>query len=369
MRRTDVTSYFKTNRIGNKMRKKFFRNIIFSKTPLKSKFRYKDEFQIYPCYYPNAPKSKICNDFPLVIEYWIDEDSPPEIPSDYEDIKGFLSLRTNQFNRLKKITRLLSTLTNHRIFDYSYSDVQWGMQFPEEITDKNREEVNKQNCQPFLKIYGYSTISEDMTITNFSNEKFDNPKFIKHWEYFFNTSLDTKDGEILFPETIENTLDKYYGMPNNQREIVDTVMHLVCNGIDLKPTMKSMSFLAFVSSIETLLNFEYKGLNKSIDFECRDCQTIKSSPFACHKCGRPIWGVKAKFRDFLTKYISADKASVTKYNKIYNLRSQITHNGLLLLGDEQMDWRKIDKKDNETIVHVELMQLSKIAITNWISRQ
>ena len=54
--------------------RKYYRRIVFSKTPLKSQFRYKDRFQILPNDSENAPKSPYNKHFPLFLEYYIDFD-------------------------------------------------------------------------------------------------------------------------------------------------------------------------------------------------------------------------------------------------------------------------------------------------------
>ena len=61
------------------MRKKYIRSMVFI-TPLTGHFRYKNEFQIYPCDFANAPNSKHASDFPMVIEFWIDEIENPDVP-------------------------------------------------------------------------------------------------------------------------------------------------------------------------------------------------------------------------------------------------------------------------------------------------
>ncbi|MDI1233410.1 MAG: hypothetical protein PSX81_03915 [bacterium] len=138
--------------------KRFYRNIIFSKTPLKTNFRFNDQFQIYPCDFKNAPKSNLINDFPLIIEYWVDENENPEVPDKWNEIKSLMSSASNQTNRLNRLTNLLSAITNHRIFFNSQPEACWGVPFPEEITDDNREEINKQSSQPFIGIYVYYDI-------------------------------------------------------------------------------------------------------------------------------------------------------------------------------------------------------------------
>ena len=130
--------------------------------------------------------------------------------------------------------------------------------------------------------------------------------------------------------------------------------------------MKSISFLSFVSSIETLVNLEYKDKKDDIVFECHDCQTLKSSPISCKKCGRPIWGIKAKFKTFLKTYVAASDDSMAKFNRIYNLRSAIVHTGALLLGDEQIDWGLSEKADSQFITHIETMQVARLSLVNWL---
>ena len=342
-----------------------FRNIIFSKTPLTGHFRFEDEFQIYPCDYENAPKSKHANDIPLIIEFWIDEDENPEVPEDLQSIKSLISPITNQTNKLSRITRLLSALTNHRIHNLSETKLKWGMTLPVDL-ETDKEEINNSSSSLIMGIYYYPTIANDLKIDGFSEQRHQSINLIPHKLYYQYDPIDSKDKEIFFPTTFDKALSKYFSLDNKSRKIVDTICHLICNGIDIKSKMRSMSFLSFVSSIETLVNFEFKEKKDGVEFECHDCQTLKSSPIQCQKCGRPIWGVKAKFKAFLKTYVAYSESALAKFNKIYNLRSNIVHNGMLLLGDEQIDWSKSDKADSQYMTHLETMQLARLALVNWL---
>lgn len=130
--------------------------------------------------------------------------------------------------------------------------------------------------------------------------------------------------------------------------------------------MKSISFLVFVSAIETLINYEYKNDKPEITFECRDCQALKTSPTSCQKCGRPIWGVNANFRKFLRTYVASSEESIKKFKRIYNLRSKIVHTGLLLLGDEHENWVKSENQNEQWKTHLETMQAARISLVNWL---
>lgn len=347
------------------MKRKYFRSIIFSKTPLTGHFRFEDEFQIYPCDFENAPKSEHADDIPLIIEFWIDEDENPEVPEDLKSIKSIISPTTNQTNKLNRFTRLLSAITNHRLQNLSETELKWGIPLPDEFA-KDKEKLKNTSSSLIMGLYYYPTIGNDMKIDGFTEKKHPTVKLIPHNQYYQCDPVDSKDKEISFPNTIYKSLFKYFSLDFKSRKIIDTICHLICNGIDIKSKMKSMSFLSFVSSIETLVNFEFKDKKDGIEFECHDCQTLKTSLISCHKCGRPIWGVKAKFKVFLKTYVAYSESSLTKFNKIYNLRSNIVHNGMLLLGDEEIDWNNSDKADSQFATHLETMQIARLALVNWL---
>ena len=50
-------------------------------------------------------------------------------------------------------------------------------------------------------------------------------------------------------------------------------------------------------------------------------------PITCKICELPIWGVKTKFKTFLAKYVTSSNDAMKKFNRIYNLPSDIFHNG------------------------------------------
>lgn len=345
------------------MKKKFEREIIFSKTPLKTHFRFKDLFQIFPCEYPNAPKSQYADDFPLIIEYWIDEDENPELSEDYEKIKWFAAPAANKINRLNKLTRLLTSITNHRFFSYQNREGMYGMVMPDGEIDSS---INDESPKWILPIIAYPDYPNDMKITEFSKQIHSDSEFIEHKEYFVDDPIDDKKKVITFPNSIHQILTNYFDLTNEKRKIIDAVNHLISNGIEIKFRMKSISFLTFVSSIETIINLEYKINKLDIEIDCDVCQSIKSSPVTCPKCGKPVWGIAAKFREFCKKYIAQGEESFKKYKRIYNLRSQIAHSGELLLGDEQTDWTFSEATDSHWMIHLETMQLARLSVCNWL---
>lgn len=346
--------------------KQYYRNIIFSRTPLTTRFHFKEQFQIFPCIFEKAPISKITGIFPIVLEYWIDDSESIEVPEEFKTVKKYISTLNRRSFKVEKIVRLLTAITNHKFFSHSGEGIKWGIPIPDEVTDANKDEIDNQSSQPFLSIYSYPNLFKDLYITNFTEQNFADPRLIDHKIYYVYDPIDSKEKEITFPHTIFNILGKYYSLDTKSKDIIDTVTHLIYNGIELFDKMKSVSFLVFVSAIETLINYEYRNDKPQIEFECKDCQTLKNSPVKCQKCGRPIWGVNANFRNFLKTYVASSEESIKKFKRIYNLRSKIVHTGLLLLGDEHENWVKSEKQDEQWKTHLETMQAARIGLVNWL---
>ncbi len=126
--------------------------------------------------------------------------------------------------------------------------------------------------------------------------------------------------------------------------------------------MKSLSFFSFVSSIETLVNYEFR--NERVEYTCNDCKALSSSERNCKKCGSPIWGVSAKYREFLFKYVSNDPNAKKMYNKIYDIRSKITHTEYLMNGENFLNWNFDDKTEEIARKHLEAMQLARRSLIN-----
>src|SRR5690606_26642246 len=124
------------------------------------------------CDFPDAPTSDKGSDFPLVIEYWIDEDENPAVTDEeMKDIKNFISPITNQTNKLNKLTRLLSAVTNHRIFNYAETELKWGIGLPCKLGDEEKEALNKESSKLTFPLYYYPNMSKDLQSDGFSKQR------------------------------------------------------------------------------------------------------------------------------------------------------------------------------------------------------
>lgn len=325
--------------------KKLCRNIVFTKTPLKGGFVFKDHLQVYPCPYPKAPRSNRC-DYPVVLEFWINEAENPPVETPLTEYKDLIALGANQQSRAARLTRLLSAITNHRFAVNQHPAIRWGWHLPE----KADATLNQQSSSTYIDWYTYPEMRTDLEIKTLELPSVAPAPLVAHKSYFVDDPLEGSDREITFSDATWKVLNNYHATDARSRQVVDKVAHLICNGLDLRSNMKSLSFLAFVSSIETLCSYHYS----------------KDDPKSCETCNQQLWGVAKKFKTFLKTFVASHPESAALYGRVYGLRSKIVHQGALLLGDEEMLWTKSDKVDSEWRIHVEAMQLARLALTNWL---
>jgi hypothetical protein len=349
------------------MSRHFIKNIIFSKTPLDSCYRFGDEFQIYPISIENAPQSPHTKHFPLIIEFTVDEKDIKEVKEfDEEIINESVAKMTAQTNKLIQLTNLLSTVSNYRFFFYRHAEMRWSVPLPDELTEDIRADFNKSSSNWSMLIYVYENMWKDLQITEFSKPDFPSISLVPQTYYYYYDPIESKKKSIDFPITTDKIFENYFSLNSDDLKIINSGMHQFSNGLDLFSNMKSLSFFSFVSSIETLIHIEFKG--EKLKYECNDCKTLKSSPRNCQKCGRPIWGISAKFREFLFKYVSNHPEARKIYNKIYSIRSKITHTEYLINGDNFTDWEFNSKTEEIRMLHLQVMQISRRSFANWLTK-
>jgi len=324
---------------------KFYKAIVFCSNPFTGFFRFKDIFQIYPFLSAKAPESDKVKLFPIAIEYWVDNAYPVEVHSALIEVEDIAAKMTRSQNRQKEILNLLSSITNYRFF-YPTPELNWFMPVPNGTIT---EDVNNQKSIGGMSLYWHPELYSDNQITSFTTPPFPNIELTKHPDYYANIDIENKEG-VMFPQYINYTLEKYFLLNGEAWQAVNSSTSLICNGLDLRTKMKSLSFVSFVSSIETMVNYEFRNEKNEI----------------CEECNRPLYSIAARFRDYLFKYASNGSDAKKKINKIYGIRSKIVHTGLLLLGDNLVDWSDDKKQGEEWQTHIESMQTSRLSLTNWL---
>lgn len=347
------------------MNKEYIRNIIFTKTPLNGKYKFNDDFQIYPLNLPKAANSKLTDHFPIIIEFWYDKDELPEVKEfDKESTNKWIATATAQTNKLIKITNLLTSITNYRFFFYRNPETFWSIPLLEKIEE---EDYNKTSSIWSASLYYYPDIGKDLKIDKFSDPKFGYIPLIPTRIYYWYKPVEGKDKFIDLPTSINTIISKYFLLDGKELSVVDSCIYQICNGIELFNRMKSLSFFSLVSAIETLVNYEFR--KEKIEYSCPDCKSLKSSERHCNKCGSPIWGVTAKYREFLFKYVSNKDNAKKMYNKIYDIRSKITHTDYLINNENYLSWDFNDRTGELSTKHIETLQLARRSLINWLQKK
>lgn len=327
------------------MKIKFYKVIIFSDNPLTTHFRFEDRFQIYPYTSPNAPFADKTKLHPIALEYWVNQDTEVKIPKEFVGLEKLYKQSAISMLPQTKILSLLSSLTNYRFY-VPQIKLQW---FCGITAGASEEEINNQRSISGINTYWYPEMFAETQINSFSEPNFPNMVLKPNPDYFRSITL-VENEEIFFPQYISTALHNYFAIPKEIQHIIESSSSLINNGIALRGSMNSLSYISFISSIETLVDFEFKN------------EKVKK----CECCGTESYRVMGKFRDFIFKYVSTADETKKQIAAIYKLRSKIAHSGELLLADNIFEWGDENVKNEQWEIHLSVMQLSRTALTNWL---
>lgn len=147
---------------------------------------------------------------------------------------------------------------------------------------------------------------------------------------------------VKLPPYLEFCLDRYYAMDDEMRKRVRHCVGLLYDGIELFDYKRSVSLMAIVSSLE--------GMAK-LDFELyRQVASL---------------GPTNRFVRYLKRYVAG--LSEDKYRKYYDVRCQITHDGHLFIGDDDIN-SDIDEQNRDWLLRLEILQVARLAFYNWLRR-
>ncbi len=271
---------------------------IYSTKPLKSIYRYKDSFQIFPS------KKKLNCFFPIILQFAFEKPTP------------YMRFSNNHSDPLTKYIieklHLLSLFTQFYFFDFK----------------KRKKTIKKFSSQQSPK-------------TNSGKIK-----------WYQDKTLDDRNvSEIIFPKEINKWFEVYDDMDIEKKKIFRKSLYLFYSGIELKSSHPSQSFMSLVSAIETLINSE------------------GHSPNRCPECNQLKYKVSKIFKDFIRKYAYGNKKTISNdkfINKLYSKRSNITHNGNILVADLFWDDTEHFVNWEESFLHKDLIGVTRVCLINWM---
>jgi hypothetical protein len=329
--------------------KKYLRIIFFTKVPLGGYYKYKDVFQIFPADLEDMPKSSIQEHFPNILEYWISDEEKIHVPPEFEELKEMFSFTGAQILKQDKILGLLSSFTNSLFFRHADIIGNWGLPM---LKDDPVEEVNSWSSMWCLGLFYFPSLAKQLQIDKFSELNINPIKKTDHKSYYmFEPNLDFKnDRNILFPNTIDLFFDSYFALEPTKKILVDAAISYTVAAIELKNTRKTLSLLASFTSMETMINLEFRELEAE----------------KCKECGQLRYSVSKKFREYFLKYIGKSDLNKKKFNDYYSLRSKIVHTGRQLKTEILFADVPEIEENLELEQRMEILQMGKLAIVNWL---
>ena len=325
--------------------KLYRRRIIFTKCPLKEAFQYRDKFLIQPITRRTIPKCPYAKHFPVFLDYTIDlEDGELIIEKDIDETQ--------------KICALLTALSNFEFFTYSSDDLLWGVAAPstdiKKMTDEELAIMNeKASTSSWICVaaFLYPEFKEDQSISSLTIldgntvMPLDSSPF-----YFTDNPIEEKKERVSFQEKITEALDTYYALDSATRQNVYSAIRLITSGIKLGLHYKSLGFISYISSIETMVELEYKEIK----------------PKHCKECGQLIFGVRKKFIAYLEKYVSKTYNAKKKFGDYYTLRSKIAHAGKLFLSDVEFSIMNLEVNEQDWFKYMDVQQLARLSLFRWL---
>lgn len=320
------------------------KNVILTQIPYKGLFQYKDVFKIYP--FLPVPDSYIRH-FPTILEFSINPLIDKHIEIDDINLSSFINSNNGDvITEGQRITtfrnellRMLSLLTNYYHFSYSINQ-SWFVP------------INTNSVGIPSPVWGqqWAPLIEN----DYNTVEFDKIELKKAQEYYGENFLHRVTNFILYPDDMDQLLDRYFALNDIDKDAFDKSIRLFYQGLILRNEMKSMSIVAFISSIETLANFD--NINEPRD--------------KCSECGNMKFSVAKKFKVFVEGSISAVSISQRKkyIKKIYDLRSRIVHTGLLHLSDmDRGFWNSTYQAEPFIVEDIE--QIARISLINWLKKK
>jgi hypothetical protein len=333
--------------------KKYQRTIVFTKVPLNGYYRYKDLFQIFPADFSDMPDSPYKRHYPNILEYWVLDEEIVDREMEFEDLKDLFNLTATIIPKEDKYISLLNSFTNNRFFKYANFDGIWSIPvLIDKETNRISEKVNFMSSQWSMQSFHFPSLPNQLQITKFTSLMLNPILRIEHFKFYtYDPHLDiNRKKRITLPKTIDLILDSYFSLDNETMQIVDAAIGYNTAAIDLLETKRTLALLSSFTSMETMINLEYRDEDTS----------------SCKECGQTKFSIARKFREYLLKYIGDSAENKKKFNAYYSLRSKIVHTGMRLKSELLFsDFPKQDL-DSEYLQRIEILQVGKLAIANWL---
>lgn len=295
----------------------FHRSIIFSNIPISGYYRFDNAFQIKKgdISWPPVKQSMSCKEA-IVLEYNSDyyrnyrtttsEQQPDELEESFR-----------HFDYRKELMALLTLVGSANFHE-----------------EKSYLLNNKDLGECYFK--------EDYTVDDLgTNIEINNENMFSNTNYL--------GQQVNFPENHNLFFTNYFSLDKNNTNRFRMSLMLYYNSIHIREHSASMSYVALISSIENMVDFE----GELTGFESTRCDV----------CSQLKYKLTKRFKDFMTKYCSDDSTEFKRYlGEAYAKRSKVAHLGELFYNDYAST--ELDIKGN---IELDLLKrVVRIALYNWV---
>ena len=167
------------------------------------------------------------------------------------------------------------------------------------------------------------------------------------------------ENQVRFPDALDVLLSIYFEWEADRKQAFYAACHLWAQASDLKNlNAPSMSLLASVSAIETLVNF-----SDDPGPSCPECG-VPPTIQKCGACGSPRYRLNSRFKEFLMEFAGPETESLAA--KLYDIRGRISHDGDLLREELFASGFTKGGKDEQMIFQHSVTLATHNALVNWL---
>ncbi len=339
------------------MTRNFGRDYILSTIDIGGYYKFGEVFQIIALddSHPKPPTQSLGH-FPLAIEYsfeinkeqrghllkdiWVEADE--KLKERLVDASYYKSKREEIMALMSLFTPSLFFIYNRDIQELSWfaqlggncNKICWGQKFysPEKTNIEDRDSFSKPAIKAISRIKASEYYDKLFTYPgqNIANEEF------------------------ALPDIIDTLFEKYYTLEKEAQLVFLQATTLFYQSMKIWFESKSLTYTALISSLETLVNYDYSG--------------VKYAP--CENCKTTQYQVMKKFRAFLNVEDLPPGDKNRKYvNMLYELRSQILHRGNILLGDSSIPGYYSFKEAEEVALLMNIVSIIRKRLLRWLLEQ
>jgi len=324
--------------------KVIIRFIAFTHVPVEGAYAYEDILKI--CSLPDdAPKPEYLMGAPnpLLIEYAfpkITEDELTKIPEINEYSREFdlrIILSKYSFSKQDEILSVLSVITKY-VFDKDQGSKRWV------LCDSDRRGLSNSE-EKGVGYYWDGLIEYEKQLNEHAFDEFP----MIDGNTYYSSVVAMGEPFMLCDQTTEH-LNKYFSLDNDQKEAFLSACVLFTQASRTWQVSHSLAYLGFISSVEALIDYDYRGVSRN----------------TCNSCGQPQFKVRQKFLDFAAKYGNKEDSFRRYVDKLYNRRSAIGHQGKLLSRDVAGNIMVPHIEMNESRDLMHLQTTVRLLLVNWL---